>query len=128
MGYLLFTMCVLQLGVIDCCDGVCWNMLYFSVRPAGEGAGLQQIKKPSRTVQPSQEFPEFQFLIMTSAEQRPNHPHPPTPHHPNTHYKHTLAAGTHSNYPSTTIITDKRRKVTGKWRERMENLRAERRK
>lgn len=44
-------------------------------------------KKPSRTVQPSQEFSEFQGLIMTSAETQypPSLPPHPTPTHTHAH-------------------------------------------
>lgn len=103
------------------------HVVFFRQASGCEGAGLlQQIKKPSRTVQPSQEFSEFQFLIMTSAEQRPNNPHITPIPITNTHLREHMHAYTntctHSNYPSTSIIADERRNVTGgKRRERMQS-------
>lgn len=118
LGYLLFTMCVLQLAVTDCCDGVCWNMLYFSVRPAAE-RGLSRCSR-WKALEDRPTFPGIPRIPVPNYDihgAEAQHPPLPPQHQLQTHTWWTLAR-THKHVhtfrlASASIITDERQKVMG---------------
>ena len=108
-------MCVVQLAVIDCCDGVCWNMLYFSVRLGRCSRWKALYDRPTFPKIPRIPAPNYDIC---GAEAQHTPPPPPSPQHPlQTHTcVNTSMHTTHAHIPITALPASSQTRDSKWWR------------